>query len=139
MKKTFDSFAPCEELREVIFLRQLPTHPHLVPALDIFLDPFSKKLHIAMEYMDGNLYQLMKAREGKHLEGNVVKSILFVSPSDLFPHATSDRVSGTKSCPGWSTFMQMDSSIVTSSPKIFSFRQPRTILAREEDSEDIRP
>src|SRR5438045_3947717 len=62
MKKTYDSFAPCLELREVIFLRTLPTHVHLVPALDIFLDPYTRKLHICMEYMDGNLYQLMKAR-----------------------------------------------------------------------------
>lgn len=77
MKKTFDSFAPCLELREVIFLRTLPVHAHLVPALDIFLDPFSKKLHIAMEYMDGNLYQLMKARDHKCLDGSSVKSILF--------------------------------------------------------------
>ena len=77
MKKTFESFAPCLELREVIFLRSLPTHAHLVPALDIFLDPLSKKLHICMEYMDGNLYQLMKARDHKLLDGSSVKSILF--------------------------------------------------------------
>lgn len=82
MKKTFDSFAPCLELREVIFLRQLPAHQHLVPALDIFLDPHTKRLHICMEYMDGNLYQLMKAREGKLLEGSVVKSVLYVYRSD---------------------------------------------------------
>ena len=77
MKKTFESFEPCLELREVIFLRSLPVHPHLVPALDIFLDPMSKKLHICMEYMDGNLYQLMKAREHKWLDGGSVKSILY--------------------------------------------------------------
>ncbi|KAI9738440.1 MAG: hypothetical protein M1818_005337 [Claussenomyces sp. TS43310] len=77
MKKNFESFAPCLELREVVFLRTLPPHQHLVPALDIFLDPFSKKLHIAMEYMDGNLYQLMKARDHKCLDGASVKSILF--------------------------------------------------------------
>jgi meiosis induction protein kinase IME2/SME1 len=77
MKKKFESFAPCLELREVVFLRTLPNHPHLVPALDIFLDPFSKKLHICMEYMDGNLYQLMKARDHKCLDGASVKSILF--------------------------------------------------------------
>ena len=69
MKKTFDSLAPCLELREVIFLRSLPGHAHLVPALDILLDPITKKLHIAMEYMDGNLYQLMKARDRKCLDG----------------------------------------------------------------------
>lgn len=77
MKKTFDSFTACMELREVVFLRTLPIHPHLVPALDIFLDPFSKKLHICMEYMEGNLYQLMKARDHKCLDNGSVKSILF--------------------------------------------------------------
>ncbi|KAF2461127.1 kinase-like domain-containing protein [Lineolata rhizophorae] len=83
MKKTFDTFNQCLELREVIFLRSLPNHPHLVPALDIFLDPYSRKLHIAMEYMDGNLYQLMKARDHKHLDGSSVKSILFQIISGL--------------------------------------------------------
>lgn len=77
MKKTFESYTPCLELREVVFLRTLPNHAHLVPALDIFLDPFSKKLHIAMEYMEGNLYQLMKARDHKCLDNASVKSILF--------------------------------------------------------------
>ena len=77
MKKTFESYGPCLELREVIFLRSLPAHAHLVPALDIFLDPLSKKLHICMEHMDGNLYQLMKARDHKCLDGASVKSILF--------------------------------------------------------------
>lgn len=77
MKKTFESFAPCLELREIIFLRTLPVHAHLVPALDIFLDPLSKKLHICMEYMDGNLYQLMKARDHKPMDGASVKSIMF--------------------------------------------------------------
>jgi meiosis induction protein kinase IME2/SME1 len=77
MKKTFDSFSSCLELREVVFLRTLPPNPHLVPALEIFLDPFTKKLHIAMEYMEGNLYQLMKARDHKCLDNASVKSILF--------------------------------------------------------------
>ncbi|KAJ2985985.1 hypothetical protein NUW58_g5248 [Xylaria curta] len=77
MKKTFESFAPCLELREVVFLRTLPPHSHLVPALDIFLDPYTKKLHICMEYMEGNLYQLMKARDHKCLDNASVKSILF--------------------------------------------------------------
>jgi len=83
MKKSFDSFAQCMDLREVIFLRTLPAHPHLVPAYDIFLDPLSRKLHIAMEYMDGNLYQLMKSRDHKPLDGHSVKSILFQILSGL--------------------------------------------------------
>ncbi|KAL1989724.1 hypothetical protein VTN49DRAFT_6921 [Thermomyces lanuginosus] len=83
MKKTFSSFSACLELREVIFLRTLPPHPHIVPALDIFLDPLTKKLHICMEYMDGNLYQLMKARDNKPLDGKHVKSILYQILSGL--------------------------------------------------------
>lgn len=77
MKKKFDTFALCLELREVVFLTTLPQHIHLVPALDIFLDPYSKKLHIAMEHMDGNLYQLMKARDHRCLDVASVKSILY--------------------------------------------------------------
>ncbi|GAB7361001.1 hypothetical protein MBLNU230_g1044t1 [Neophaeotheca triangularis] len=83
MKKSFENFSQCMELREVVFLKSLPNHPHLVPAYDIFLDPISRKLHIAMEYMDGNLYQLMKARDHKHLDGSTVKSILFQILSGL--------------------------------------------------------
>ncbi|KAF1817287.1 kinase-like protein [Eremomyces bilateralis CBS 781.70] len=83
MKKTFDSFNQCLDLREVIFLKTLPNHPHLVPALDIFLDPLTKKLHIAMEYMDGNLYQLMKSRDHKQLDPASVKSVLFQIISGL--------------------------------------------------------
>ncbi|KAF2264502.1 kinase-like protein [Lojkania enalia] len=83
MKKTFDSFSSCLELREVIFLRSLPQHPHLVPALDIFLDPYSRRLHIAMEFMDGNLYQLMKARDHKPMDAHSVKSILYQIMSGL--------------------------------------------------------
>lgn len=83
MKKTFDSFSNCLELREIIFLRTLPNHHHLVPALDIFLDPLTKKLHVAMEYMDGNLYQLMKARDHKVFDGSSVKSILYQILSGL--------------------------------------------------------
>jgi len=77
MKKTFENFSQCLELREVVFLKTIPPHPHLVPALDIFLDPFTKKLHICMEYMEGNLYQLMKARDHKYFDNASVKSILY--------------------------------------------------------------
>lgn len=83
MKKTFESFAPCLELREVIFLKTLPSHAHLVGALDIFLDPYTKKLHICMEYMDGNLYQLMKSRDHKCMDVRSVKSILYQILSGL--------------------------------------------------------
>ena len=146
MKKTFESFAPCLELREVIFLRTLPSHAHLVPALDIFLDPYSKKLHICMEYMDGNLYQLMKAREHKCMDAKSVKSILFQILSGLdHIHAHNffhrdikpENILVTTSAPqdSQSTFSRY-SSLVTppSTPPTYSIKIADFGLARETHS-----
>ena len=147
MKKTFDSFQPCLELREVIFLRTLPSHAHLVPALDIFLDPLSHKLHICMEYMDGNLYQLMKARDHKCLDGSSVKSILFqilagldhihahnffhrdIKPENILVSTSAPHESGT-------TFRRY-SSLVTppSTPPVYAIKIADFGLARETHSQ----
>lgn len=147
MKKTFDSFQPCLELREVIFLRTLPVHAHLVPALDIFLDPVSHKLHICMEYMDGNLYQLMKAREHKSMDGSSVKSILFqilagldhihahnffhrdIKPENILVSTSAPHESGT-------TFRRY-SALVTppSSPPMYAIKIADFGLARETHSQ----
>ena len=145
MKKTFENFSQCMELREVIFLKSLPSHPHLVPAYDIFLDPLSKKLHIAMEYMDGNLYQLMKARDHKPLDGSSVKSVLFQIMSGLehiHEHNFFHRdikpenilVSSSASDSG-NTFRRY-SSLVTppSTPPTYSIKLADFGLARETQS-----
>ncbi|KAH9203319.1 kinase-like domain-containing protein [Leptodontidium sp. 2 PMI_412] len=77
MKKKFRSFASCLELPEVVFLKTVPHHPNLVPALDIFLDPLSSKLHICMELMDCNLHQFITACDHKRLDISTVRSILY--------------------------------------------------------------
>lgn len=144
MKKTFDSLAPCLELREVIFLRTLPVHPHLVPALDIFLDPLSRKLHIAMEYMDGNLYQLMKSRDHKYFEGKHVKSILYQILAGLdhihahhFFHRDikPENILVSTSAPNDSTFSRY-SNLVTppSTPPTYTVKIADFGLARETHS-----
>ncbi|PLB55698.1 kinase-like protein [Aspergillus steynii IBT 23096] len=144
MKKTFDSLTPCLELREVIFLRTLPIHPHLVPALDIFLDPLSRKLHICMEYMDGNLYQLMKSRDHKPLDGKHVKSILFQILSGLdhihahhFFHRDikPENILVSSSAPNDSTFSRY-SNLVTppSTPPTYTVKIADFGLARETHS-----
>lgn len=144
MKKTFDSLTPCMELREVIFLRTLPVHPHLVPALDIFLDPLSRKLHICMEYMDGNLYQLMKARDHKYFEGKHVKSILYQIMSGLdhihahhFFHRDikPENILVSTSAPNDSTFSRY-SNLVTppSTPPTYTVKIADFGLARETHS-----
>ncbi|KAL8708525.1 MAG: hypothetical protein Q9220_006577 [cf. Caloplaca sp. 1 TL-2023] len=147
MKKTFESFTPCLELREVIFLRSLPTHAHLVPALDIFLDPLSKKLHICMEYMDGNLYQLMKARDHKCLDGSSVKSILFQILSGLeHIHAHSffhrdikpENILVSTSAPiDTGTAFRRYSALVTppSTPPLYTIKIADFGLARETQSQ----
>lgn len=145
MKKTFDSFSQCMELREVIFLKSLPNHPHLVPAYDIFLDPLSKKLHIAMEYMDGNLYQLMKARDHKYLDGSSVKSILFQILSGLehihehnFFHRDikPENILVSTSAPDTGNSFKRYSALVTppSTPPSYSIKIADFGLARETQS-----
>ncbi|KAK7549399.1 serine/threonine-protein kinase MAK [Phyllosticta citricarpa] len=145
MKKSFDNFNQCLELREVIFLRSLPNHPHLVPALDIFLDPMSKKLHIAMEYMDGNLYQLMKARDHKRLDCSTVKSILFQIISGLehihenhFFHRDikPENILVSTSAPDTGNAFKRYSSLVTppSTPPLYTIKIADFGLARETHS-----
>ncbi|CAI7630483.1 unnamed protein product [Penicillium discolor] len=144
MKKTFSSLGPCLDLREVIFLRTLPIHPHLVPALDIFLDPLSHKLHICMEYMDGNLYQLMKARDHKYFEGKHVKSILYQILSGLdhihahhFFHRDikPENILVSTSAPNDSAFSRY-SNLVTppSTPPVYTVKIADFGLARETHS-----
>lgn len=142
MKKSFDSFAQCLELREVIFLQSLPAHPHMVPAYDIFLDPLSRKLHIAMEYMDGNLYQLMKSRDHKPLDSASVKSILYQILSGLehihehgFFHRDikPENVLVSSSSPDTGNAFKRYSSMMTppSTPPTYSIKLADFGLARE--------
>ncbi|KAG9618266.1 Pkinase-domain-containing protein, partial [Aureobasidium melanogenum] len=145
MKKTFESFSQCMDLREVIFLKSIPAHPHLVPAYDIFLDPLSKKLHIAMENMDGNLYQLMKTRDHKPFDGTVVKSILFQILGGLehihehsFFHRDikPENILVSSSAPDTQSAFKRYSSLVTppSTPPTYTIKLADFGLARETHS-----
>lgn len=133
------------ELREVIFLKTLPNHPHLVPAYDIFLDPLSRKLHIAMEYMDGNLYQLMKSRDHKPLDCSSVKSILYQILSGLehihennFFHRDikPENVLVTSSSPETGNSFRRYSALMTppSTPPAYTIKLADFGLARETQS-----
>ncbi|KAJ4307174.1 Serine/threonine protein kinase [Collariella sp. IMI 366227] len=139
MKKTFDSFQSCMELREVVFLRTLPAHPHLVPALDIFLDPFSKKLHIAMEYMEGNLYQLMKARDHKCLDnGSIMQGLEHIHAHSFFHRDIKPEniLVSTSAHSDYTNSFRRYSSLVTppSTPPTYTVKIADFGLARETHS-----
>ncbi|KAG5439072.1 hypothetical protein PCK2_000877 [Pneumocystis canis] len=77
MKKTFQTVSECLKLREIRSLHTLPPHPHIVLVYDSFLDPTTKKLHMVMEHMEGNLYQLIKSRNKKIFDIHTVQHILY--------------------------------------------------------------
>ena len=57
----------------------IPAHSNVVTVLEYFYDPDTRLLHIVMEHMDQNLYQLIKSRKGAPFSLPVVKSILYVN------------------------------------------------------------
>ncbi|CAG8495145.1 3481_t:CDS:2, partial [Paraglomus occultum] len=58
-------------------LRLLPTHSQVICLLEAFLLPQTRDLHFVFEYMEGNLYQLIKDRKGKKLGQRNVQSIMY--------------------------------------------------------------
>ncbi|KAL1290029.1 hypothetical protein AAHE18_20G099500 [Arachis hypogaea] len=74
MKKNYYSWEECVNLREVKSLRQM-NHPnivsihHIVKLKEVILE--SEILYFVFEYMECNLYQLMKDREKMFSEGEV--------------------------------------------------------------------
>lgn len=76
MKKKLPQLIDYMRVKEVRFILAIPSHPCLVQIYDMFIDDISFQLHIVMEPMSQNLYQLMKAR--KHAQFSVItlRSIL---------------------------------------------------------------
>lgn len=71
----FDGWEACRGLSELRALRQIPSHPNIIALYDCFLDPISSLLHLVFESLEGNLYQLIKARRGRPLAGGLIASI----------------------------------------------------------------
>ncbi|BFZ58253.1 Serine/threonine protein kinase [Savitreella phatthalungensis] len=76
MKKPITPMTECLKLRELQSLTALPPHPAIVTLNEFFYDAETKLFHMVMEFLDQNLYQLMKSREGKPFDLLTVKQIL---------------------------------------------------------------
>ncbi|KAG5520139.1 hypothetical protein PMAC_001215 [Pneumocystis sp. 'macacae'] len=77
MKRSFQTVSDCLKLREIQFLQKLPPHPHIILVYNSFLDPTTKRLHMVMEHMEGNLYQLIKSRNKKVFDIQTIQNILY--------------------------------------------------------------
>lgn len=64
-------------IREIQFIFKIPSHPNLIQVFEVFVDKRQFKLNIVMEYMELNLYQMIKKRKDKHFCLPSLKSILF--------------------------------------------------------------
>lgn len=76
MKKRLGLLSDYTRVKEVKFILSIPSHPCLVQIYEMFIDDVNFQLHITMEPMSQNLYQLMKARKASHFSQITLKSIL---------------------------------------------------------------
>lgn len=76
MTKKLNALNDYSKVKEIRFILAIPYHPNLVQVFELFIDNVSFKLHIVMECLDQNLYQLMKARKNNFFSQTTLKSIL---------------------------------------------------------------
>lgn len=62
MMTRLDNLSSYARVRELKFIFNVPRHKNLLSVYECFIDDESYKLHIALEVMDQNLYQLIKFR-----------------------------------------------------------------------------
>ncbi|ORY80791.1 kinase-like domain-containing protein [Protomyces lactucae-debilis] len=76
MKKPIQPPEECLKLREYQSLYSIPPHNSIISVSESFYDPDTFCFHMVMEYMDQNLYQLMKSRKERPFDLVTIKSIL---------------------------------------------------------------
>lgn len=74
MKKKFYSWEECMSLREIKALRKL-SHPHIVKLKEVIR--VNNDLYLVFEYMQGNVYELIKDAKGPGLGEERIKSVLY--------------------------------------------------------------
>ncbi|KAI5963596.1 IME2 [Candida pseudojiufengensis] len=76
MKKKLSHFQDYSKVKELNFILTVPSHPCLVQIFEVFIDDINFQLHIAMEALNQNLYQLIKSRRADRFSPTTLKSIL---------------------------------------------------------------
>eukprot|EP00347_Sterkiella_histriomuscorum_P008494 403344883 len=74
MKKKFYSWDECMSLREIKALRKL-NHPNIVKMKEVIR--VNNDLYLVFEYMQGNVYEMIKDNKARGLSDDQVKSVLF--------------------------------------------------------------
>lgn len=80
LKKKYYNWQECVQLREVQSLKRL-VHPNIVRLKEVIRE--NNELHMVFEYMEGNLYQMMKDR-AKPLPESKIRNIMYQTFQSLF-------------------------------------------------------
>ena len=76
MKKKLPLLQDYSKVKEVKFILSVPSHPCLVQVFEVFIDDLNHQLHISMEALNQNLYQLIRSRKNMRFSQTTLKSIL---------------------------------------------------------------
>lgn len=74
MKQKFYSWEECMKLREIDSLRKL-LHPNIVKLKEVIRE--NDVLHMVFEHLEGNIYELMKARHGRPFQESQLRNIMY--------------------------------------------------------------
>ncbi|KAJ3222584.1 hypothetical protein HK099_002138 [Clydaea vesicula] len=82
MKQKYTKWEDCLALREVRSLKKLNNHENIVKLKEVLREK-DGTLAFVFEYMEGNLYQLIKQNEGVRFTEQKVKHIMDMKPENL--------------------------------------------------------
>ncbi|KAJ3247289.1 hypothetical protein HDU77_008646 [Chytriomyces hyalinus] len=83
MKQKFSTWEQCTQLRELKSLAKLNNHSNIVKLKEVIRDQATEELNFVFEYMESNMHQKIKEREGKPFPEEDVKAFTFQILSGL--------------------------------------------------------
>ncbi|KAJ3235340.1 hypothetical protein HDU81_000616 [Chytriomyces hyalinus] len=83
MKQKFSTWEQCTQLRELKSLAKLNNHSNIVKLKEVIRDQATEELNFVFEYMESNMHQKIKDREGKPFPEEDIKAFTFQILSGL--------------------------------------------------------